>query len=164
MGRFLARRLVLTIPVLLGVATLVFSLIHLIPGDPAQAMLGEAAPQSDVAPFQVIDHEEKAPFCSVVPKIGDQRRALTTTRRRLVRVEGYPVQLFGSQDLQPRRVEYYSQTIPATCQAYKALEVRVLSVLGGGLEGFQSRVAGDLAQAPKIYALKTADPFSYRRS
>ena len=48
MGRFLARRLVLTIPVLLGVATLVFSLIHLIPGDPAQAMLGEAALQSDV--------------------------------------------------------------------------------------------------------------------
>ncbi len=33
---------------LLGVATLVFSLIHLIPGDPAQAMLGEAAPQEDV--------------------------------------------------------------------------------------------------------------------
>src|SRR6187551_2709646 len=49
MGRFLARRVVLTIPVLLGVATLVFSLIHLIPGDPAQAMLGEAAPQADVA-------------------------------------------------------------------------------------------------------------------
>ena len=48
MGRFLARRFALTIPVLLGVATLVFSLIHLIPGDPAQAMLGEAAPQSDV--------------------------------------------------------------------------------------------------------------------
>ena len=48
MLRFLARRLVLTIPVLLGVATLVFSLIHLIPGDPAQAMLGETAPQADV--------------------------------------------------------------------------------------------------------------------
>ena len=47
--RFLARRVTLTIPVLLGVATLVFSLIHLIPGDPAQAMLGEAAPQADVA-------------------------------------------------------------------------------------------------------------------
>ncbi len=46
--RFLARRLALTIPVLLGVATLVFSLIHLIPGDPAQAMLGEAASQEDV--------------------------------------------------------------------------------------------------------------------
>jgi ABC-type dipeptide/oligopeptide/nickel transport system permease component len=46
--RFVARRLVLTIPVLLGVATLVFSLIHLIPGDPAQAMLGETAAQEDV--------------------------------------------------------------------------------------------------------------------
>jgi peptide/nickel transport system permease protein len=45
---FLARRLVLTIPVLLGVATLVFSLIHLIPGDPAQSMLGESAAPSDV--------------------------------------------------------------------------------------------------------------------
>jgi ABC-type dipeptide/oligopeptide/nickel transport system permease component len=44
----LARRLALTIPVLLGVATLVFSLIHLIPGDPAQAMLGESASQQDV--------------------------------------------------------------------------------------------------------------------
>lgn len=48
MLRFLTRRLVLTIPVLLGVATLVFSLIHFIPGDPAQAMLGEAAAQEDV--------------------------------------------------------------------------------------------------------------------
>jgi peptide/nickel transport system permease protein len=47
--RFLARRLALTVPVLLGVATLVFSLIHLIPGDPAQAMLGEAATPQDVA-------------------------------------------------------------------------------------------------------------------
>jgi ABC-type dipeptide/oligopeptide/nickel transport system permease component len=51
--RFLARRLVLTVPVLLGVATLVFSLIHLIPGDPAQAMLGEAASQQDVAELRV---------------------------------------------------------------------------------------------------------------
>ena len=48
MLRFLARRFALTIPVLLGVATLVFSLIHFIPGDPAQAMLGETAAQEDV--------------------------------------------------------------------------------------------------------------------
>lgn len=48
MVRYLGRRLALTIPVLLGVVTLVFSLIHLIPGDPAQAMLGETAPQADV--------------------------------------------------------------------------------------------------------------------
>ncbi len=48
MHRYLIRRLVLTIPVLLGVATLVFALIHLIPGDPAQAMLGEGATPEEV--------------------------------------------------------------------------------------------------------------------
>lgn len=48
MLRFAIRRLVLTVPVLLGVATLVFSLLHLVPGDPAQAMLGESASASDV--------------------------------------------------------------------------------------------------------------------
>lgn len=47
--RFLVRRLLLTVPVLLGVATLVFLLIHLVPGDPAQAMLGDGASPDDVA-------------------------------------------------------------------------------------------------------------------
>jgi len=49
MLRYLVRRLLLTIPVLLGVATLVFALIHLVPGDPAQSMLGEGASVEDVA-------------------------------------------------------------------------------------------------------------------
>jgi ABC-type dipeptide/oligopeptide/nickel transport system permease component len=48
MARYLIRRLLLTIPVLLGVATLVFALIHLVPGDPAQAMLGEGATVEEV--------------------------------------------------------------------------------------------------------------------
>jgi len=47
--RYLFRRLLLTIPVLFGVATLVFSLIHLVPGDPVQAMLGESASPQDIA-------------------------------------------------------------------------------------------------------------------
>jgi ABC-type dipeptide/oligopeptide/nickel transport system permease component len=46
--RYLTRRLILTVPVILGVATLVFSLIHLVPGDPAQVMLGEGAAEKDV--------------------------------------------------------------------------------------------------------------------
>ncbi len=46
---YLLRRLALTIPVLFGVATLVFSLLHLVPGDPAQSMLGDAAAPADVA-------------------------------------------------------------------------------------------------------------------
>jgi peptide/nickel transport system permease protein len=47
--RYVVRRLVLAVPVLLGVVTLVFLLVHLIPGDPAQAILGEAATPEDVA-------------------------------------------------------------------------------------------------------------------
>lgn len=46
--RYLLRRILLTIPVLLGVATLVFSLIHLVPGDPAQSMLGDGASPAEV--------------------------------------------------------------------------------------------------------------------
>ena len=49
MLRYFFRRVLLAIPVLLGVATLVFSLIHLVPGDPAQAMLGDGAAPTDIA-------------------------------------------------------------------------------------------------------------------
>ena len=48
MLRFLVQLVLMTIPVILGVATLVFSLIHLVPGDPAQSMLGESAALGDV--------------------------------------------------------------------------------------------------------------------
>lgn len=43
----LPRRLFLVLPVLFVVATLVFFLIHLVPGDPVDLILGEAAPMSD---------------------------------------------------------------------------------------------------------------------
>ena len=49
MLQYAIKRIALTIPVLIGVATLVFMLIHLVPGDPAQAMLGESAPPADLA-------------------------------------------------------------------------------------------------------------------
>lgn len=48
MLRYFLRRLLLTVPVLFGVATLVFSLVHLVPGDPAVSMLGEGAAPSEV--------------------------------------------------------------------------------------------------------------------
>jgi peptide/nickel transport system permease protein len=52
MLRYLLRRLLLTIPVLLGVATLVFALIHLVPGDPARSMLGEGATEEEISRLQ----------------------------------------------------------------------------------------------------------------
>lgn len=49
MIRYLMRRMLALIPVALGVATLTFALIHLVPGDPVVAMLGDTAAPADLA-------------------------------------------------------------------------------------------------------------------
>jgi peptide/nickel transport system permease protein len=46
---YFGRRLIALIPVALGVVTLTFALIHLVPGDPVIAMLGDTAGPADVA-------------------------------------------------------------------------------------------------------------------
>ena len=46
--RTAVRRLALLVPTLLGVATLVFAFLHLVPGDPVEIMLGESAAPADV--------------------------------------------------------------------------------------------------------------------
>ena len=43
MKRYFFQRLLLLLPTLLGALTLVFFLIHLVPGDPIEVMLGETA-------------------------------------------------------------------------------------------------------------------------
>jgi len=40
-GRYLIQRLLATVPVVLGVTVAVFSMLHVVPGDPVQMMLGE---------------------------------------------------------------------------------------------------------------------------
>lgn len=47
MRSFVLRRLALTVPVAMGVVTLVFLFLHLIPGDPVEVLLGEQALQAD---------------------------------------------------------------------------------------------------------------------
>ena len=47
MKRYLLQRLLLLLPTMLGALTLVFFLIHLIPGDPVEVMLGETASAAD---------------------------------------------------------------------------------------------------------------------
>lgn len=48
-GRFIVRRLLLTIPVLLAMSIFVFLLIRLVPGDPVRTMLGFRATDENVA-------------------------------------------------------------------------------------------------------------------
>ncbi|MCB0157616.1 MAG: hypothetical protein KDD83_05760, partial [Caldilineaceae bacterium] len=47
MNNYLARRLFQTLPVLLGVSLLVFSMLHIVPGDPVKMMLSEFATQPE---------------------------------------------------------------------------------------------------------------------
>lgn len=49
MKRYLLERMLLLLPTLLGAVTLVFILIHVVPGDPVEAMLGETATSADKA-------------------------------------------------------------------------------------------------------------------
>lgn len=47
MKRYFIHRILLLLPTILGALTLVFALIHLIPGDPVEVMLGETATAAD---------------------------------------------------------------------------------------------------------------------
>ncbi len=48
MHRYIFRRLLLLIPVMLGVSFLVFTIMFFTPGDPAKILLGERAPEAEV--------------------------------------------------------------------------------------------------------------------
>ena len=49
MVRYILRRSLFLVPVMLGVSFIVFSLIHFTPGDPAMVILGESAPPEAIA-------------------------------------------------------------------------------------------------------------------
>ncbi len=46
-ARYIAKRLLLAVPVSFGVVVMVFLLMHMVPGDPVEVMLGESAPAAD---------------------------------------------------------------------------------------------------------------------
>lgn len=48
MKKFLMKRLLSVIPVLFIVSVVIFSLVHLVPGDPAASMLGDMATEADI--------------------------------------------------------------------------------------------------------------------
>lgn len=93
MARFLVRRLLLLVPVLAGVSVIVFMVLHLAPGDPAEVMLGSQATQEDLARLRADLglteplHVQYARWLGLVMR-GDLGRSLWTKRPVLLEVLG----------------------------------------------------------------------------
>jgi peptide/nickel transport system permease protein len=71
MARFIARRLLLAIPVLVGIVFVVFVLARVIPGDPCRAALGERATRATCEAFETRYGLDKA----IVPGVFKEERA-----------------------------------------------------------------------------------------
>ena len=85
MYKYIFRRILLLIPVILGVSFVVFTIMFFTPGDPAQIMLGERAPAEEVAQLREQMGLNKPYFVQFFNFIknalrGDLGRSLTTKR------------------------------------------------------------------------------------
>lgn len=49
MGRYIVKRLLWMIPIILGIVILIFTILHLVPGDPARVILGITATPEEIA-------------------------------------------------------------------------------------------------------------------
>jgi peptide/nickel transport system permease protein len=83
MFRYIARRLLVAVPSVLGVASLVFLIIHVTPGDPVEAMLGEsasAAARSDLRRHLGLDRPLLEQYVSFLAGLshGDLGRSVQT--------------------------------------------------------------------------------------
>src|SRR3977135_324073 len=70
MTQYVIRRLLQMIPITLGILTLVFSLIHLIPGDPAMQIAGEGARPEDVAAIRTALGLDQPLWLQYLPSLG----------------------------------------------------------------------------------------------
>ena len=76
MGRYILKRLLWMIPVMLGIAILIFSIMYICPGDPAASMLGPGATQVQIeAKREEQSEEEKEGY------LRRERRTGTFSRR-----------------------------------------------------------------------------------
>ncbi|HSV55531.1 MAG TPA: ABC transporter permease, partial [Magnetospirillaceae bacterium] len=83
MHKYIFRRVLLLVPVMLGVALVVFTIMYFTPGDPAKLLLGERAPPAEVAHLRTqmgLDDPFAVQFFNFVRRAfqGDLGRSLVT--------------------------------------------------------------------------------------
>ena len=92
------RRLLLLVPVLMGVSVIVFLVLHLTPGDPAEIMLGSQATQEDLARLRAelgLDEPLHVQYAAGSPRRAGRSRPLALdaaagARRGARPVQGHP--------------------------------------------------------------------------
>ncbi len=130
MGRYLLGRLAWLVPTLLGIAFVTSSVLYLVPGDPAQILLGEMATPAQIQALRVQLHLNEGLWGRYVAYVGDALR-------------GDLGRSYVSQ--QPVTVEI-AQAVPATAEL--ALTAWVLAAAGGAALGVAAgRRPGTLAGA-----------------
>ena len=90
MLRFVVRRLLLLIPILLGLSVLLFAWVRALPGGPAQALLGERATPDAVAQLNELygfDRPVLQQYLSFVARVVQGDLGVSTTTRRPVTEE-----------------------------------------------------------------------------
>ena len=90
MLRFVVRRLLLLVPILIGLSILVFLWIRLLPGGPAQALLGERGTDAQVAQIERqygLDEPLYVQYWAYVKKVGSGDLGNSITTRRPVTEE-----------------------------------------------------------------------------
>ena len=88
MGRFVARRLLLTIPVLLGASFLIFAMVYALPGDPIRALAGDRPLAPAVAAQLRADYNLNDPLLVQYAQVHGQPAA-RRPRQRLPRPPGH---------------------------------------------------------------------------
>src|SRR5215203_3830795 len=90
MLRFVVRRLLLLVPILLGLSILVFLWIRALPGGPAQALLGERATEESIAQIEReygLDKPIYVQYWRYVKTVGELDFGQSVTTRRAVTEE-----------------------------------------------------------------------------
>jgi peptide/nickel transport system permease protein len=142
---YVLRRLLFAVPTVLGVITLVFFLIHLIPGDPVEVMLGETARAADREHLRRqlgLDHPLPIQYARYVRQLAhaDLGRSLHSGRpvRRLI-VARYPatVELAGAA-LAVALLIALPLGVIAAARPHSAVDTacRGLAVLGASMPNF----------------------------
>ena len=128
MGRYIIKRLLITIPIIIAVSIIIFSLLYITPGDPAQMILGTSATTEELASY---------------------REYLGIDRPFLVQLGDYLYRLFIKWDLGDSWVSQMNITEQIRLRLPRTFAISLYSILAGAVCGIPLGVMAAVHQDGK---------------